>query len=65
MLEENSESFQAHYLYGELSFINGDMDLAKEHLETALMINPQAVYIDRRLKEIEAKVKRRVTPELN
>ncbi len=53
MLEENSESFQAHFLYGELSFISGDMVLAKEHLLTALKINPKAVFINRRIKEIE------------
>ena len=55
MLGEDPESFQAHFLYGELKFLDGDMVKAKQHLQEALKINPKAGFISRRLAEIEDK----------
>ncbi len=42
VLAENSESFQGHFLYGELALMQGKKELAQGHFEKAIKINPQA-----------------------
>lgn len=42
ILDENPESFEGHFLYGELMARVGDAEQAKQHYKKALEINPEA-----------------------
>ncbi len=54
MLEENPNSFSAHFIYGELKMHTGDRPGAVVHFEKALEINPEAGFIQWRLDQLKA-----------
>ncbi len=54
MLEEDPDSFSAHFIYGELKMHTGDKAGAIGHFEKAMEINPEAGFIKRRLDQLKA-----------
>jgi len=54
VLTENPESFQGHFLYAELASREGKKELAKNHYEKAIVINPQAAgFVQPRLDQLK------------
>lgn len=54
MLEENPRSFNGHFMYAELMIRAGRHELARQHLQSALEINPQAApFINPRLEQLD------------
>jgi tetratricopeptide (TPR) repeat protein len=53
MLEEYPQSFQAHFMYAELEREAGNIESAVDYLQKALAINPEAVFVQRRLEQLQ------------
>ena len=55
ILEDNPESFNAVFLYGELSAAQGDIEAATKHYTRAMELNPRARgFLEGKLKQLEA-----------
>ncbi len=53
MLEEYPQSFQAHFMYSEVDRMAGDIESAIGHLQKALEFNPEAIFLQRRLEQLQ------------
>ncbi len=53
MLEEDPRSFDGHFLYGELSRMNGDLETAISYLQKAVEIKPESAGVARRLDQVK------------
>jgi len=53
MLEEYPQSFQAHFMYGEVKRMAGDIEGAIGYFQKALELNPEAIFIQQRLEQLE------------
>ena len=53
MLEEYPQSFMGYFMYGEVEREAGNIEAATAHYEKALELNPQAVFIQGRLEQLQ------------
>ncbi len=53
MLEEYPQSFQAHFMYGQMQRQAGEIESAVMHLHKALELNPEAIFVQRRLEQLQ------------
>ena len=53
MLEEHPQSFMAHFMYGEMERESGNTASAISYYQKALELNPQAIFIQRRLEQLQ------------